>query len=204
MTKFSTTFTVVLACLVAFTAGVAIIDDSGISLTMTSETPIGGEAARVRFSATLAGNLHSLETAAAICFATDDTYEVADGALGFGIQWVCTLSECTQNYYLGAYLWSGHASVSGGVTSWVPDADLTNGSFYTSSVDTGAHPDSIIGFDAAGLALSHLPTLGDSVPEHYKCHRNFAGSFGRADLSTEIALDGDWTASDFDDGDVAA
>ncbi|CAI2376568.1 unnamed protein product [Moneuplotes crassus] len=181
--------TVLLLSSVLVAAGPLTIDVGGGALFRLQDEVLDAFNRKVRFEMTLNSNLHLLETATAICFDSDDTFSISDGAPGWGMSFLCTVSECSTNAHLHTLLFGSHYQeghwVGGGV-----DASFTwNGGLEPND---GIFPVAQFYMGISLAASINLPDLEAAVDTYYKCFTNFDGSYVEDNLLVDINLDSDW------------
>ena len=176
--------------------------DDATSLQFNHQAPLTGEDVRIAMTMTLKKNLGLTETSTTICFKTaDDTFAVASGDKAFGVQFMCGLTECKVNYYLGAYLFGSEAVVDANGVHWAAstfDVSYTNRGVAT--VGDGQHPDTMYGMTEEQFASSNLPAENEDV--YMKCYHNSGAQYGKADMTLDISLESAaenatvWTSSE--------
>lgn len=135
-------------------------------------------------------NLHLLDTATTICFQTDETFALEDGAFGFGMSFLCAIHECTSNTHLHALLFGSHYEDSGIWAGAGKDASHTNRGVV--ELDSGLHPDTkYVMSDTLSYEI-HAPNHIDEVDQHFKCFSRFDGSYFEDNLLVDIKLNENW------------
>jgi hypothetical protein len=197
MNKFLTLIILMVLAIVISSKAVTIVNDGTEWLKVAYKNPESGEDHRIRWRARLASRLGLLETATAICFETDDTYEVNAGAKAFGIQFWCGITDCKHNYQLGA-IWFGSVAKDSAEVTWTGAGDdVSHTNKGVGQVNGGKRPDYLYGMSNDEFEESNLPAEGDEV--YLKCFTNFSGSYHETNLNTDMQLtesdgDSDWTA----------
>ncbi|CAI2375980.1 unnamed protein product [Moneuplotes crassus] len=145
---------------------------------------------KIHIQMALDQNLHLLETATTICFASDDSFNIADGSVGFGMSFLCAIHECTSNAHLHTLLFGSHYTAAGYWAGAGTDASHTNVGVV--NLNDGMHPDTSFNMASTLAASINLPDLAPAADAHYKCFTNFDGSYIEDNLLVDIHLDSDW------------
>ncbi|CAI2376528.1 unnamed protein product [Moneuplotes crassus] len=149
---------------------------------------------RIRVRMDLDSNLSLLETATTICFESDSSFSLSDGAKGFGMTFMCAIHECTSNTHLHTLLF-GSQYYNGGYWAGAGiDASHTNIGVH--HLEDGTNPDAGFKMEASLAESINLPVLENEVDTHYKCFTNYRGSYVEDNLLVDIHLDGDWESHD--------
>lgn len=197
------------------TAFVAVSADDQIHnfvddwLQFAYRTPEAGEDVRLRVVMNLpteteepteTANLKLFETATTICFRTqDDSYTLETGAKGFGIQFLCAISECTMSHHLHTIMFGSEAKGNSPAT-WNgsgTDVSHTNRGASDHTVKPGTNPDTLYGMTQDEFDSSNLP--GESETAYFKCYYQNKGTYQNTDLNLDVQLEttnavvDDWT-----------
>ena len=199
MNKFVLLLAFVMSMALVANGAVTIVEEGTEWLKASYPTPAPGEDVRIRLQMKLASRLGLLETATTICFRTDETYTLAQGAKGFGMQFLCAINDCTSNTHLHAVLFGSEVK-SVGPAVWAGSGiDLSHTNRGVHTLNGGRRPDTMYGMSSADFASSHLPAKNEEV--HFRCFLNYDGSYYAANLLTDIQLESgveggesEWTA----------
>lgn len=170
-------------------------DPFGVTLAGGASFSLDDDAAdpgmrKIHIQMSLDHNLHLLETATTICFASDDSFNIGDGSVGFGMSFLCAIHECTSNAHLHTLLFGSHYTGSGYWAGAGIDASHTN--IGVVNLNDGMHPDTSFNMASSLAASINLPDLAPAADAHYKCFTNYDGSYIEDNLLVDIHLDSDW------------
>lgn len=179
--------------LVANAAPFRVSNDLGERFRMI-EKPAADGYTRIRVRMDIDSNLSLLETATTICFESDSSFSLSDGAKGFGMTFMCAIHECTSNTHLHTLLFGSHYYNGGYWAGAGVDASHTNTGVYL--LEDGTNPDAGFTMEAALAQQINLPVFENEVDTFYKCFTNYKGSYVEDNLLVDIHLDEDWESHD--------
>ncbi|CAI2376445.1 unnamed protein product [Moneuplotes crassus] len=181
--------TVLLLSSVLVAAGPLTIDVGGGAQFSLQDEDTTAENRKVHFQMSLNSNLHLLDTATAICFDSDDSFNIADGSAGFGISFLCVSLQCTSNAQLHTLLFGSHYQEGYWAGAGIDVSHTWVGGL---EVNDGLSPEAQFDMETSVAASINLPDLEAEVDTYLKCFTNFAGSYIENNLLVDINLNSDW------------
>lgn len=199
MNKFVLLIAFVMSLALFANGAVTVVEDGSEWLKASYPQPAAGEDVRIRLQMRLASRLGLLETATTVCFRTDETYALAQGAKGFGMQFLCAINDCTSNTHLHSVLFASEIKSTEPAVWAGAGIDLSHTNRGVHTLNGGRRPDTIYGMSATDFASSNLPAKNEEV--HFRCFLNYDGSYNASNLLTDIQLEAgvageesEWTA----------
>ena len=154
-----------------------------------------------------------VDTMTTLCFHTDDTHEVADGADAFGIQWMCMAPTCDSNHDFRVNIFASDAhqdlatghlwfrSTEDDYSAWtyLGPEDRLNRCTGGEDDDENCEDDDTLDLnmrlrvDADDYERSNLPTWGEET--HLKCFYDMDGDWYNTNFLAGISTEG-WESFD--------
>ena len=138
--------------------------DGSQRFDITYFTPELDETLRVGFTANLDNALTNDRVASLICMRADDaTFTIADGtsANGFGVQFSCDSTTCSDTSSPDAALHGGFVSYSSNVYTWTPITDIS--STHIENTGSPIALTGTFGLRADSELLSNIPVLNSQA-----------------------------------------
>ena len=187
--------------------------EDGNWLKLENHDPEQNTKVKVDISQSFTETSEIVDTKTTLCFHTDDTFEVQDGADAFGIQWMCMAPTCDSNhdYRVNIFASTAHQDATTGHLWFTSTEDDYSQWTYLGPEDrlnrcTGGDDDASdceeddtldlnmrLRADADDYERSNLPTWGEET--HLRCFKEMDGDWYNTNFLAGINTDG-WESFD--------
>jgi hypothetical protein len=187
--------------------------EDGNWLKLENHDPDQTTKVKVDISQSFTETSEIVDTKTTLCFHTDDTHEVQDGADAFGIQWMCMAPTCDSNhdFRVNIFASTAHQDATTGHLWFTSTEDDYSAWTYLGPEDrlnrcTGGEDDASdcedddtldlnmrLRADADDYDRSNLPTWGEET--HLKCFTEMDGDWYNTNFLAGINTDG-WESFD--------